>query len=213
MLRARRVSGRENSIFKGERRAEYLWGRELLDTQQRWRRMRLIQQACNFIRNAAGRTWWHLSHKSRDSPFILKHICSAYGCWGRGEGWREKIVKEFGRDMGTLLYLRWIQTRSYCITQGTLLEVMWQPGWEGVWGRIYTCISVAESFRCPPETITTLLVGYTPTWTKKLRKMILPEYVKYIWGDCRTCFLYLKIGVTWACWNHNENGPWERERG
>ena len=111
MLRAGRVSGRENSIFKGERRAEYLWGRELLDVQQRWRRMRLIQQGCNFIRNAAGRTWWHLSHKSRDYPFILKYICSAYGCWGRGEGWREKIVKEFGRDMSALLYLRWITNK------------------------------------------------------------------------------------------------------
>ena len=29
--------------------------------------------------------------------------------------------------------------RSYCTAQGTLLNVMWQPGWEGVWGRMDTC--------------------------------------------------------------------------
>ena len=30
----------------------------------------------------------------------------------------------------------------------------------GVWGRMDTCIWMAESFGCPPETITTLLIGY-----------------------------------------------------
>ena len=32
----------------------------------------------------------------------------------------------------------------------------------GVWGRMDTWICVAEILRCPPETITTLLIGYTP---------------------------------------------------
>ena len=32
----------------------------------------------------------------------------------------------------------------------------------GVWGRIDTCICMAESLCCPPETITTLLISYTP---------------------------------------------------
>ena len=31
-----------------------------------------------------------------------------------------------------------------------------------VWGRMNTCICMAESFCCPPDTITTLLIGYTP---------------------------------------------------
>ena len=39
----------------------------------------------------------------------------------------EGIVIDFGMDMYTLLYLKWI---TYCIAQGTLLNVMWQPGWE-----------------------------------------------------------------------------------
>ena len=31
----------------------------------------------------------------------------------------------------------------------------------GVWGRMDTCICMAESLCCPPETIITLLIGYT----------------------------------------------------
>jgi len=40
----------------------------------------------------------------------------------------------------------------------------------GVWGRMDTRISMAESFRCSPELITTLLTGYTPTHNKKFKK-------------------------------------------
>ena len=36
----------------------------------------------------------------------------------------------------------------------------WMGG--GVWGRMDTCICMAESLRCSPETITTLLISYTP---------------------------------------------------
>ena len=33
----------------------------------------------------------------------------------------------------SLLYLliKWISTGTYCVAQGTLLSVTWQPGWEG----------------------------------------------------------------------------------
>ena len=40
----------------------------------------------------------------------------------------------------------------------------------GVWGRMDTCISVAESLHCPPEIVTTLFSGYTPIQNKKLKK-------------------------------------------
>ena len=36
-------------------------------------------------------------------------------------------------DMDTLLYLKWV-TRTYWTAQGTLLNAMRQPGWEGTWG-------------------------------------------------------------------------------
>ena len=37
---------------------------------------------------------------------------------------------------------------------------MWQPGWKGSLEENDTCICVAESLPCSPETITTLLMGY-----------------------------------------------------
>ena len=51
-----------------------------------------------------------------------------------GEGWGERIVREFGMDMYTLPYLKWITTGTYYIAQGTLLNVIWQPGWKGSLG-------------------------------------------------------------------------------
>ena len=40
----------------------------------------------------------------------------------------------------------------------------------GVWGRMDTCICMAESLHCPPETFTMLLTGYAPTKKKMLEK-------------------------------------------
>ena len=51
-----------------------------------------------------------------------------------GEGWREGIVREFGMDMCTLLYLKWITNKDLFIAHGTSLNVMWQPGLEGTSG-------------------------------------------------------------------------------
>ena len=48
----------------------------------------------------------------------------------KGEGWGGGIVREFGMDMDTLLYLKWITNTVLFIAQGTLLNVMWQPEWE-----------------------------------------------------------------------------------
>ena len=46
---------------------------------------------------------------------------------------------------------------------------MWQPGWEGIWGRTGTGIYMAESLCYSPETVTALLIGYTPIHSKKLK--------------------------------------------
>ena len=40
----------------------------------------------------------------------------------------------------------------------------------GVWGRVDTCVSMAESLCCAPETIMTLLIGYIPVQNKKFKK-------------------------------------------
>ena len=58
-------------------------------------------------------------------------------------------------DMYTLLYFKWA---IYCIAQGTLFSVMWQPGWEGSLGENgYMYIYMAESLHS--ETVTILLIN------------------------------------------------------
>ena len=47
-----------------------------------------------------------------------------------GEGWQGRIVRVFVIDRQTLLYLKWITTRTYYTECRTLLHVMRQPGWE-----------------------------------------------------------------------------------
>ena len=45
----------------------------------------------------------------------------------------------------------------------------------GLWGRMDTCICVAESLPCSLETITTLLIGCTPIYSKKFNPSLLFE--------------------------------------
>ena len=40
-------------------------------------------------------------------------------------GQAEAIVREFGMDMYTLLYLKWITKKDL---HGTMFNVIWQPG-------------------------------------------------------------------------------------
>ena len=47
---------------------------------------------------------------------------------------------------------------------------MYQPGWEGSFGKNrYMYTYIAESLCYPPETITTLLINYTSIQNKKLK--------------------------------------------
>ena len=87
---------------------------------------------------------------------LTETVSQTYSC--PGEGWGTGIVTEFGMDMYTLLYLK---PTGPTVLQGTLLNVMWQPGWEGSLGGMNACIYMAESLCCPPETITTFLSGCT----------------------------------------------------
>ena len=84
-----------------------------------------------------------------------------YGCAGwLGGKWGEERVKEFGMDMCTLLYLKQV-------TSNDLLYSTWNSAqsyvaeWMGgeLGGRMDTCICMAESLHCSPETITTLSVN------------------------------------------------------
>ena len=78
---------------------------------------------------------------------------------GRKDG--GKYVRQFGIDVYLLLYLKWTTSKVVLyIAQGTMLNVVGQSGWRGVWGRMDTGICVTESICCPREIITTLLISY-----------------------------------------------------
>ena len=71
-------------------------------------------------------------------------------------------TSEFGTDMYTLPHLKWTTSKNLLYSTGTLFNVVWQPDQKGTWGRMDTCIHMAESLCCPPEVITALVIGSIP---------------------------------------------------
>ena len=63
------------------------------------------------------------------------------------------IVKEFGMDIYSLLYLKWVTNKELYYKTGNSAQCC-GAGWMG--GKFGE-----ESFCCPPDTIT-LLIGYMP---------------------------------------------------
>ena len=85
--------------------------------------------------------------------------------WAYGfqkEGWGEGIVRQFGMDMYTLLYFKWISNKDlqFCSVFRGILDG------RRVWRRMDACICMVESLLCSSETITTLLISYTPIQNK-----------------------------------------------
>ena len=63
----------------------------------------------------------------------------------REEGWGEGIVRKFGVDMYTLLYLKLIANEVFLYSTGSSAQCH-VPAWNrrGVWGRMDTCV-----YMCP----------------------------------------------------------------
>ena len=71
----------------------------------------------------------------------------------------------------TLLYLKWITNKDLLQSMGNSAPrymAAWMGG--GCGGRMDTCICLAHSLCCPPETIRTLLISNNPIQNKKLKK-------------------------------------------
>ena len=91
----------------------------------------------------------------------------------RREECREGIVKEFGIDTYSLLYLKWInkdllkkKNKDLLYSTGNSARCYMYGGLagRGVWERMDPCICMAESLHCSPETITKIvnqLYSYT----------------------------------------------------
>ena len=80
---------------------------------------------------------------------------------------RGGIVGEFGMGMDTLLYLTWRSSEDLLDSNKELCSVSrGSLDGRGVWGRMGTRVWMAESLCCSPETITALLMSYTPIQNK-----------------------------------------------
>ena len=79
-----------------------------------------------------------------------------YSCQGEGLGGKDSYGVWDGHGH-TVIFKR---AETYPIAHGTLLNVIWQPGWEGSLEEMNACIYVTESLCCSPEAITTLLISY-----------------------------------------------------
>ena len=94
----------------------------------------------------------------------------SYGC--QREGYGGGIVMEFGMDLCILLYLKWITNKDPLYSTGNSAQcytAAWMGGeFGGEWIHVYVWLS--ESLCCSPETITALLIGYTPI--KNLKSFI-----------------------------------------
>ena len=51
-------------------------------------------------------------------------------------------------------------------------DKVWLPEIKQTTYILFACIHMAESLHCSPETITTLLIGYTPIQNNKLNKKL-----------------------------------------
>ena len=81
----------------------------------------------------------------------------------------EGVVREFGMAMYTLLYLKEKTNRDLLYITWNSAQcyvAAWMDG-RGVRRRMDTCMCMAKSLCCSLETMTTLLIGYTPIQNKK----------------------------------------------
>ena len=83
----------------------------------------------------------------------------------------EGIVRKFGMDMDTRLFLTWRTKKDLLDGRENSAQCYMAAWMRGEFGGIVdTCMCTAESLCCSPETITTVLTGYTPTENKEVQK-------------------------------------------
>ena len=93
-----------------------------------------------------------------------------YGCWGKG------YLGSSGRSCTHSYIQNGQPTKIHCTAYGTLSTHCYVPAWlmgrGEVWGRMDTCICMAESLRCSPETTTALFIGCAGMRAKSLQSCL-----------------------------------------
>ena len=106
---------------------------------------------------------WYLGFliSSRDSQTQKTNLWLPEGRESQGlwEGYVYTVTFKMDNQQGPI-----VQHKELCSMLCARLDGM------GIWGRMDTCICMAEFFHCSPETTTTLLIGYTPIQYKKFEK-------------------------------------------
>ena len=125
----------------------------------------------------AGHHIIHFFSVSRMSPPVYTLLYLKWITWGSREKCLgvAKSLQSSPKAITTLLIgytpirngfgvIKWITNKDLLYSaHGTLFSVIRQPGWEGSLGENgYVYILMAESLCYSPETITMLLIGYTP---------------------------------------------------
>ena len=85
------------------------------------------------------------------------------------------------------------------------------PDGRGVWGRMDTCICMSESLCYSPETVTTLLIGYTLIQSKKwreikrIKKKQIHISIKTVFSfkNCPSYFMEMSSGYSLCKWHHS----------
>ena len=93
-------------------------------------------------------------------PMAVSFQCMTKFTTKKKKEWEEEIVWD---DMHTLLYLKWITNKDLLYSTGKFAQcyvAAWMRRWFG--GEWIHVSGMAESLCYLPETITILLIGYTP---------------------------------------------------
>ena len=93
--------------------------------------------------------------------------------WSPGGRMGEGIVRESGMDMDTLLCLIWRTSKELLDSTGNSAQCQVAAWMGGEFGGEWTCVYMADPLCCPPETITTLLIGYTPIQSFSKNKSVI----------------------------------------
>ena len=129
--------------------------------------------------------WINLQNRNR-----LKDLESKLYGYLR-EGWEEEIVREFGMDMYSMLYLKRITNKDLLYSTGNSAQCYGGKLDEREdWGGMNACILMAESF-CYTLKLSQhcLLISYTTIQNKKFKKLFtqgkyLFKNLPWLWFLC-----------------------------
>ena len=106
-----------------------------------------------------------------DVYIMWRHIIYTYGC--QVGGWGEGIVREFGMDTYTLLYLKWMTNKNLLYSTGNSAQcyvAAWMGGeFGGEWVHVYVWLNPFAVHLKPSHC---LWISCTPTQNKVFKKKV-----------------------------------------